>query len=146
MTTTRAQTAPLMIVACSAAKADHPAPAADLYRGSLFTMNLAAARAESPRVMILSAKHGLVPAEQVVAPYDTTLGDVDAITARDLAAQFDALPSDTLEAWFFGPGAYARMAAAAGEAVGVSVHHVNEADAGVGYMRRTARVVATVQV
>lgn len=133
-------TAPVVIVACSAAKASHAAPAADLYQGSLFAMNLAAARAESDRVFILSARHGLVPADRVLDPYDTTLGAADAITTTTLAAQLDAL--DTPEAWFFGPGAYARLAALAGEQAGVSVHHVNEADQGVGYMRRTARIVA----
>lgn len=132
--------APVVIVACSAAKAPHAAPAADLYQGSLFAMNLAAARAESDRVFILSARHGLVPADRVLDPYDTTLGAADAITTTTLAAQLDAI--DAPEAWFFGPGGYARLAALAGEQVGVSVHHVNEADQGVGYMRRTARIVA----
>lgn len=61
------------LIACSASKLDRPAPAAELYRGSLFRKSLTYARAICADVRILSAKHHVVKEDQVLEPYDETL-------------------------------------------------------------------------
>ena len=63
----------LVVVACAAAKREHPAPAADLYCSNHFTFMLSAARSEAADttrvcgkpagVAIVSALHGLVDEE-----------------------------------------------------------------------------------
>jgi hypothetical protein len=142
---------PLFVVACSSAKADAPAPAHQLYEGSLYRINLQAALAEAEgdlsRVRILSARWGLVPAAQLLAPYDTSWGDDAAVTAAELACQLAELVHSSwaghVELYLFGPQRYAAELLDAAELLGgdVTVHHVNEADQGVGFMRRTARSV-----
>lgn len=84
----------LVVLGCSGAKADHAAPAAELYQGSLFALALKAARALVPDewIRVLSAKHGFVTLDQVIDPYDITWGDDGAITEADLADQVADLP------------------------------------------------------
>jgi hypothetical protein len=64
---------PLYLIACSAAKLDRPAPAAQLYTGQAFKMAMAAAQRAGADVLILSALHGAVDPAQVIAPYNCTL-------------------------------------------------------------------------
>lgn len=93
----------VILVACSATKLDHPAPAADLYQGDVF--RLLRRIIEHPQMHglysrwgILSAKHGLVMPEQVLAPYDVTLSAMppeerrawDAMVAQQLADRWGA--------------------------------------------------------
>lgn len=66
----------LLILSCSATKADHPARAIDLYDGPSFRTLRAWIR-EAKReelaelsVWILSAEHGLIPFDQELEPYD----------------------------------------------------------------------------
>jgi len=62
------------LIACSGTKAAAASPAADLYQGDLFSKSLAWARRQGcTEVAILSAKHGLVPLDQLVEPYDESL-------------------------------------------------------------------------
>jgi hypothetical protein len=61
------------LVACSAGKLDHAAPARDLYTSQLFRKAAAYADATCDRWYILSAKHGLLAPEDVVEPYDERL-------------------------------------------------------------------------
>jgi hypothetical protein len=83
--------APLVIIGCGARKTSHPAPAAKLYTGSYFTACLSAARALAPddRVFILSAKHGLLPADgQIpIAPYDLKMNDPGSVTPAEVRYQ-----------------------------------------------------------
>ena len=67
----------LAIIACSASKLDKAAPARDLYTGALFKASLAVAEALSDRVVILSAKHGVLELDAVVEPYDVALASMD---------------------------------------------------------------------
>lgn len=79
----------LVIVPCAAAKAETAAPAAELYASANFRHMLTAAIAtaadtakltgESAKVMILSAEHGLVELDEVLAPYDTKMGQKGCI-------------------------------------------------------------------
>lgn len=61
------------LVGCGAAKLAHPAPARDLYTGSVFTATSRHARTAYDRWFILSAKHQLLHPDQLVDPYDETL-------------------------------------------------------------------------
>jgi hypothetical protein len=77
----------IVVIGCGARKLDRPAAARDLYTGAYFRSCLAAALAVVPadRVLVLSAKHGLLPLDQVIDPYDVQLSDPDAVTADDVA-------------------------------------------------------------
>jgi DGQHR domain-containing protein len=61
------------LVACSKIKAAEPRPAAELYASPLFRKAAAYSRRHYDRWFILSALHGLVEPEVVLAPYDLTL-------------------------------------------------------------------------
>lgn len=81
---------PLVVIGCGAGKLDRPAPAAELYTGTYFRECLATARAiaDPESIRILSAKHGLVRLDDVLEPYDVTLGDpFDRIPTRAVTAQ-----------------------------------------------------------
>lgn len=73
---------PLFLIACSAAKLDHPAPAAELYTGQAFKLAKAAAAAAGADILILSALHGLVHPSQVLAPYNRSMTDMTAHQRR----------------------------------------------------------------
>ena len=62
---------PLIIVGCGKGKQDQPCPAADLYTGSYIRCAVRWARSVTTpdRLLILSAKYGLIPGTQVIAPY-----------------------------------------------------------------------------
>jgi hypothetical protein len=85
------------VIPCGGAKLDRPAPAAELYTGSMFRHTLAKAtrRAEldqvegvgPARVLILSARYGLVELGQVLEPYDLKMTDKGSVTAQDLTEQ-----------------------------------------------------------
>jgi hypothetical protein len=83
--------APLVIIGCGARKTSRPAPAAKLYTGRYFTACLDAARALVPddRIFILSAKHGLLPADgQIpIAPYDLKMNDPGSVTPAEVRYQ-----------------------------------------------------------
>lgn len=64
------------LVACSKTKADQPAPARDLYQGTLFRRASAYAERMSDQWYILSAKHGLVLPTTILDPYDISLYDM----------------------------------------------------------------------
>lgn len=90
------------IVACGAEKLTHPAPARELYCSSTFQRALAFASGRASLtgdgtapVFILSAKHGLVHPDQVVAPYDHRLSDM---TPTELAAFVERVQVQLFEA------------------------------------------------
>lgn len=66
----------LLIMACSATKADHPARAIDLYDGPAFRTlrawmrNVPESEIKDLAVWILSAEHGLIPWDCELEPYD----------------------------------------------------------------------------
>lgn len=61
------------ILACSKSKLDRPAPAVALYTGELFKASLAVANKYAERTLILSAKHGVLPVDRIVEPYEQAL-------------------------------------------------------------------------
>lgn len=121
-----------VIIPCSGAKAEHPAPAGDLYLGSWHRLARAAADAlvarEGGRVLILSALHGVVQLGDQLEPYDWTMRDVqtkarhdgtaagrtpegEARMAQRVRAQLEAL--GVTEVVGLVPGAYDRVLYAA---------------------------------
>lgn len=65
----------LLLMACSAAKADKPSAAIDLYQGVMYETLRAhmPPPAFEPVVMIVSAEHGLLFSHEEIAPYDREL-------------------------------------------------------------------------
>jgi hypothetical protein len=64
----------IALVSCGKSKRSVSAPACQLYTGDLFQKSLAYARKRNAdAIYILSALHGLVELEQIIAPYEKTL-------------------------------------------------------------------------
>jgi hypothetical protein len=68
---------PLYLIACSGAKLDHIAPAAELYQGQAFKLAMQAAERAGADVIILSALHGAVSPTRELQPYDRALCDMN---------------------------------------------------------------------
>lgn len=105
----------LVVIPCSADKLDQPAPARELYSSAHFRFQLEHAEAYAnrtgARVMILSARHGLVELDTVLAPYDQRVDELDEIDEASLidtvTGQLAALCSwrdGVVRAWL--PAAY----------------------------------------
>ncbi|MFF1740711.1 DUF6884 domain-containing protein [Streptomyces mirabilis] len=78
----------LVVIPCGSRKLGRRARAADLYVGSYHRACRRAADASRPdRLLILSARYGLLDLDDVIDPYDTPHGAADAITARALLKQ-----------------------------------------------------------
>lgn len=64
----------IVLISCTKRKLPYAAPAENLYDSPLFRFSLAYARTLAPdAIFVLSAKHGLVGLDQVIAPYEQTL-------------------------------------------------------------------------
>jgi Family of unknown function (DUF6884) len=75
-----------VLIACVAKKAPVPTAACRLYQSPLFRKEWRYAESLHPDgIFILSAKHGLVDANQVIAPYDETLNTKTVAEARKWA-------------------------------------------------------------
>ncbi len=90
-----------MVLLCSAnRKAPQPAPAIELYRSEFFRLGRSYAwRLEPVHLFVLSAEHGLVPAEQELFPYAHTMsalgqGDVSAWAEAVVAQLQDRIAVD----------------------------------------------------
>lgn len=87
---------PLVVIPCSSQKLDVPARARSLYQGPLFRSALKAAeRVWARRTLVLSARHGLLELDDIVAPYDLKLGDDDAVGSQVVARQAKHLGEGT---------------------------------------------------
>jgi hypothetical protein len=76
----------IVLVACCGAKLDRPAPAGDLYQSQLFLKAKQYAETNGDAWYILSAEHGLLAPDQLVAPYDKTLNDMSIIARLNWSA------------------------------------------------------------
>ncbi len=102
---------PLVLIPCGGKKAETPAPARDLYIGSQFKAGWKAAHALSDRVLILSALHGLVDPDDMVAPYDLKMGQAGSVTSARLTRQAASLGVlDETDVVLLLPRAYAEVA------------------------------------
>lgn len=134
------------IIPCGAGKLDSPAPARDLYTGQMFRHTLAAAQAEADtiggRVLILSAKHGLIDLDTVVSPYEQKMGQAGSVTPGTIAAQALALGIDWgAQVYTFLPAAYYEPLDQALKTLDVYAQDVYEATCGIGDQRHVNAVV-----
>jgi hypothetical protein len=92
----------LVLIPCAAKKLTVGAPARDLYVSDHFKLALRAAEARAgavdARVAIVSARHGLLMLDRVIAPYDCSMGDPDAIAVEHLATHLSVQHVATVEA------------------------------------------------
>lgn len=141
------------IIPCGAAKADHSATARELYTSdhfayvlrtaeSLAADDLDSGRTHAARVLIMSARHGLVDLDTVLAPYDTTMGEADAVGPGAIAAQGLALELDDDEVYALVPRRYFEVLSAGLQAIYAYPQDVYEATAGVGDQRGVCRSAA----
>ena len=64
----------IVLISCVSSKLSRSAPARELYISPLFKFNLAyAATLQPDAIFVLSAKHGLLALDAVIAPYNETL-------------------------------------------------------------------------
>lgn len=143
----------LVIIPCAAAKLAGSHAAADLYASANFAHMLrsaqvhaadtAAALEVTTTVMVLSARYGLVELDQVLANYDTKMGDADCITAAGVAAQLAELAPTTIESLL--PSAYRATLEAAVDQLNddeanawIEFLDVFEAAPGIGFQRGVA--------
>ncbi|NEE25426.1 hypothetical protein G3M53_08090 [Streptomyces sp. SID7982] len=107
---------PVVVIPCSGAKLDRPAPAGDLYIGPLHIMARQAADAlvaGGGTVLVLSALHGLLTLDEKVEPYDHTWKDPGSVTVEELRAQAVRLGlADAADVVLLTPGEYTRRASA----------------------------------
>lgn len=82
-----------IIITCGNRKRPHPAPASRLYTGTFFKKQLQTALALKPReaVLIHSSKHGYLPLDQRIEPYENRIGEAQTLSLTDLAKQAQAL-------------------------------------------------------
>lgn len=75
------------LISCGKRKAERPAAVRDLYQGDLFQKSLRYAEevAEADEVYVLSAKHGLIALDEVIAPYEMTLNRMGVREVQDWA-------------------------------------------------------------
>jgi hypothetical protein len=106
---------PLIIMACSATKDTKPAPAFELYQGVMYSTFRANAPATRPPVVILSAKHGFIAADQRIEPYEQRMTEARADEMLGELPDFDAIewPSDVTAIFLAGGKAYQRVMRAA---------------------------------
>lgn len=106
----------LVIIPCAAAKVDGTAAARELYTSANFAHVLRSAEAHAAdavdsygrpvaaKVMILSARYGLVELDTELAAYDVKMGDAGCITAAGIADQLAELAPTAIESLL--PAAY----------------------------------------
>ena len=128
-----------VVIPCGAGKTDYPAPAAELYTGSMFTLALAAARnlVDDDHILVLSARHGLVSLDTVLAPYDVKMGDglaVDPIDLTDDMLDLGWHLAD-VDVYHLLPKTYAKTFEDACRDLYVFPQEVYEATAGIGEHR-----------
>jgi cytoplasmic iron level regulating protein YaaA (DUF328/UPF0246 family) len=80
---------PLVIISCGDKKLDHPAPAHQLYSGMYFQSMLSYGLSITTldNIKIVSAKYGLIPAEQIIEPYQLHITNKRAIHASKIYQQ-----------------------------------------------------------
>lgn len=86
------------LIGCGKDKADHPAPARELYRGRLFKLALRYALSFADETFILSARHGLVRLDEELAPYNVSMSQLRlaerAVWGEQTANRLDAALPD----------------------------------------------------
>lgn len=79
--------AKIVLISCVSKKLPYKAKAKDLYVSTLFKYNLKYAKSFNPyKILILSAKYGLVDLEKEIEPYDKNLNKMLSKDIRKWAA------------------------------------------------------------
>lgn len=86
----------LYLVSCVSKKLEHAAPARDLYRSTWFVFARRVIERERAPWYILSAKHGLVHPDSVIAPYDRSLNTMRVADRRDWAKRLESQMDESL--------------------------------------------------
>ncbi|HHA1396904.1 TPA: DUF6884 domain-containing protein [Enterobacter hormaechei subsp. xiangfangensis] len=81
----------LIIMACSATKGREVAPAMDLYKGVMYSTFRANVPATWPAIVILSARHGFIEADRVIAPYEQRMTEARAGEMVGELTAFDSI-------------------------------------------------------
>ncbi|KVP75219.1 hypothetical protein WJ93_07330 [Burkholderia ubonensis] len=134
----------LVLMACSAKKLSHAAPAFDLYQGSMYSTFRANVRQTArPHVIILSAKHGFIPSDTVIEPYDQVLtrDRADAMLSQLDNYMQGITPPGAKKVLLVGGAEYRRvMRAAVGRLIERGIlppdATVTETSGGIGYQRQ----------
>jgi hypothetical protein len=105
----------VIVVPCGGRKLDTetPVPAAELYVGSYHRAARRAAEVlagSAGLVLILSALHGLVTLDQMLAPYELRAGQAGTVTGETIRAQAEALGIAAAEVVVLGGRAYVELA------------------------------------
>lgn len=103
----------VVVVSCGGRKADGPAVAGELYTGSYHRAMRRAADAltrDGGRVLILSARYGLVELDELLAPYELRLGEAGAVSAATVREQAKALGVADEAVTVLGGRAYVELA------------------------------------
>lgn len=140
------------VVPCGGAKLTHPAPARDLYVGQHFRhaltnvqrlADLDEAEGRGPaRVLILSARHGLVEPETMLSPYDQRMDAPGAITVAALTAQALALGIDWgAQVYAVLPKPYLARLDQALRELDVYVQDIYEGTRSIGEQRRVLSII-----
>ncbi len=136
------------VIPCGGAKLARRAPASALYVGAMFRHTFdnatrcaaldVAAGLGPARVLILSARHGLVDPDQILEPYDLRIDQPGSVTAATLAAQALELGIDWgSQVYALLPRPYLARLDAALRTLDVYVQDVYQAaTAGIGEQRR----------
>jgi hypothetical protein len=143
----------IYVIPCGGAKASEATRARDLYVGSMFQHTLRCAESNAAkdktklgrdaRILILSAKHGLIELDAIVAPYDQRMNEPGSISAEQLAEQAQALGLDwDSDVYTLLPAAYRDRLDAALRSFDCYPQDVYEATAGIGEQRRVNACIA----
>jgi hypothetical protein len=141
------------VIPCGGAKLGHAAPAAQLYTGSMFRHTLekvtrcaeldTAAGLGPARVLILSARYGLVELSDMLEPYDVKMSDAGSVTADQVAEQASALGIEwRAQVYAFLPRPYLARLDAALRTLDVYVQDVYEGCGGILQQKRVNVSVA----
>ena len=76
----------IVLISCSKSKLDKRAPARELYTGTLFKKAVAWAERHGYEWFVISALHGLVTPNQIIAPYNYSLKQRRGARERELWA------------------------------------------------------------
>lgn len=127
----------IAVVPCGSAKGTRPTAAGNLYTGSFHKACMAYALSVVPkdRILILSAKHGLVAPTKVLAPYELRFGTAGAVTRERIAEQAREMGVAGETAIILGGKDYAAMTAGAfaGRVVVAETIAREMPNAGLGY-------------
>ena len=133
-------TTKFVIIPCGGAKQEAPAPARDLYIGSMYRDQLATALTMTTpeNIRILSAKHGLISLDTIVEPYDLKMGQKTSVTSEVVAAQLKTfLPTKT--PYIIDALLPKKYAAVLEEATGDIIENHFHGTAGIGYQKQVLK-------